>query len=202
MQNENMNSVRQYRRGSVLIIVLIVVSSMTIIAFGLAYRSRVGIRLAQSNARRVQAYYLALGGVERIKALLCEQELTAEVITKICQFAGGLEDEGLFEQLTDFVPVEGILLKYCLKDEQGYFNVNESDSGAWENLSYVEEYHCATILDWIDMDDDVNPEGAESDYYEGQEPAYRCKNEVVSVLRELLFVKGINKVCPREKTIF
>ena len=59
----------------------------------------------------------------------------------------------------------------------------------------------ATIVDWIDIDDDVtvltsvngDNQGAESDYYRKLEPAYLCKNTPLDSLDELLLVKGVTE---------
>jgi len=73
---------RRRRDGSVLILVLIVLSSMTILSVGLAYMTRIEMRLTYANAQRMQAYYLALGGIERIKALLSQEELSPLTVAR------------------------------------------------------------------------------------------------------------------------
>lgn len=179
--------------GSVLILVLIVLSSMTILSVGLAYRTLIDMKLAHNNAQRTQAYYLALGGVERIKALLSSQELSASTIAHMCQFTNTAENEGLFEQLKEFDPPEGSSLTYSLRDEQGYLNLNRSDPASWVSIDCVSEECCSTILDWIDEDDDAGPDGAETDFYERLEFPYASKNAPLATLKELLFIKGITR---------
>jgi type II secretory pathway component PulK len=178
-------------KASVLVLVLIVVSAMTILATGLAWRTRIEIKLAYSNAQRTRAYHLALGGIERVKALLRQRELTPVNITRICQFTDTAKKEGLFSKLKGGNPGEGNLLTYCLRDEQGYLNVNKSDSASWENIRGINKEHRACILDWIDADNDTNPGGAETDFYERLEPPYTAKNSQCITLKELLFVKTI-----------
>ncbi len=179
------------RKASVLVLVLIVVSAMTILATGLAWRTRIEIKLAYSNAQRTRVYYLALGGIERVKALLRQQELTPANIARICQFTDTAKKEGLFSELKGGNPDEGNLLTYGLRDEQGYLNVNKSDSASWENIRGINKEHRACILDWIDADNDTNPGGAETDFYERLEPPYTAKNSECIALKELLFVKTI-----------
>ncbi|HSY18182.1 MAG TPA: hypothetical protein VK815_07605, partial [Candidatus Acidoferrales bacterium] len=41
------------------------------------------------------------------------------------------------------------------------------------------------ILDWIDADDEPRPGGAESDYYQGQNPPYYAKNAPMDNIEEL-----------------
>ena len=49
----------------------------------------------------------------------------------------------------------------------------------------------ASILDWIDPDDQTHIQGAESDFYENLTPAYSAKNGPIDDISELLMIKGI-----------
>jgi type II secretory pathway component PulK len=192
MNNINFKS-EMNRQGSVLVLVLIVLSSMTIISVGLAYRTKIEMRIAFAHAQRMQAYYLALGGIERIKALLCQEELTPLTIARICQFSSNAEEENLFEQFPDFDLNEGKLLIYSLRDEQGYLNLNNSDPVSWSNIDGISQECCASILDWIDEDGDTSPDGAETDYYQRLEPPYISKDAPFVALKELLFLRGVTR---------
>ena len=184
---------RQHKYGSVLVLVLIVLSSMLILSVGLAYRTQIELRLARSNARRTQVYYLALGGIERAKILLGQEELTASGIAKLCQFTASATEEGLFEQIEDFSLPDGVLLTYGLRDEQGYLNLNNSDPASWANLGFVSEQCRAGIIDWTDEDDQAEQDGAEADYYLRLEPAYTSKNKPFTALKELLYLRSVTK---------
>jgi general secretion pathway protein K len=180
------------RHGSALVLVLIVVSSLTVISVGLAYRTRIEMKLAQSDARRTQAYYLALGGVERIKALISqEQELSPAVLARICQFSATAKEERLFEQIKGGHGNDSEFLTYSLRDEQGYLNVNKSDPACWENLEVISRELRAAMLDWMDPDDDTNPDGAETDFYQRLESPYVAKNKPCVTLKELLFSRAM-----------
>ena len=184
---------KRMQNGSVLILVLIVLSSMTILSVGMAYRTLIEMKLAHSYAQRTQAYYLALGGIERIKTLLSSQEFSPSTIAQMCQFTSTAQNEGLFEQLREFDPTGGSLLTYSLRDEQGYLNLNQSDPASWIPIDCVSEECCATILDWIDEDDEAGPGGAETDFYERLEYPYTSKDAPLATLKELLFLKGITR---------
>jgi type II secretory pathway component PulK len=181
---------KQPRNGSVFILILLVVASMTILAIGLAYRCRLEIQIAQSSAQKAKAFYLALGGVERLKALLSQQELSTECLSKICPFQGTSRTEKFFESLKDHFD-ENTFLAYSLNDEQGYLNINKSDPAVWENLKCITRPQRAAIMDWMDSDSDTNPDGAETDYYERLDSSYICKNSPLIALKELLYVKAI-----------
>ena len=83
-----MEPIKQHHRsqGSILVVILVVVSSMTVIALGLAYQSRIEIRLSSSAAQETCAYYLALGGIEHCKAQIVQSELTPERTVEVCRF--------------------------------------------------------------------------------------------------------------------
>ena len=191
--NTNENTLRYLRRrqGSVLILVLIVLSSMTIISVGLAYRTTIDVRLAHSHARRTQAYYLAVGSIERAKALLSTEELSPLTVARISRFTRSASEEGLFEQVRDSMLSEDSSLSYCLRDELGYLNLNRSDPASWTGTGYLSKERCVTILDWIDEDDDDGPGGAETDFYERLDLPYTSKDAPFVTTRELRFLNGV-----------
>ena len=49
----------------------------------------------------------------------------------------------------------------------------------------------ASILDWIDPDNNVHAGGAESSYYQSLDPPYFAKNQPLDDLSELLLVRGV-----------
>jgi len=160
---------------------------------GLAYRTRIELKLAHGYAQRTKAYYLALGGVERLKALLSEQELSASVIARIGRFTATAKQEGLFEQLGPYTTNSENLLTYSLRDEQGSFNINNSDPTTWQNIEGLQKETIAGILDWLDKDNDTTPGGAENDYYEHLDTPYLAKNKPCIALKELLLIKDVTR---------
>jgi type II secretory pathway component PulK len=77
----------RHRRGVVLIIVMIVVSGLSILAFGLAFRARVRIKTFGLNIQNVQAYHLAMGGLEKGKVFLVEEVLSDDPFPCHCKIA-------------------------------------------------------------------------------------------------------------------
>jgi len=55
----------------------------------------------------------------------------------------------------------------------------------------VEPNPTDAVLDWLDVDDEPRPEGAESDFYESLETPYACKNGPMESIEELLLIAGI-----------
>lgn len=192
---KNMNNIDSkneiHSQGSILVIVLMVLSSITILSVGLAYRTQIEMHLVFAEAQRIQTYYLALGGIERIKVMLSQEELSPSTVARICQFTNTAEEENLFEQLEDYNLQQNKLLTYSLRDEQGYLNLNHSDPASWSNIDGLTEEFCASILDWMDEDCDISPDGAETDYYQRFEPPYISKDATLNTLKEMLYVKGV-----------
>jgi len=177
--------------GSVLILVLIVVAGMTVLSMGLAYRTRVEIKLVNSHAQRTYVYYIALGGMERIKAHLGAEEISASNIARICSFNSHAAAENLLGASENPL-AQGRQLFYYLKDEQAHFDLNRSDPASWEQIHNLPKELRAGILDWQDSDDDISSEGAESDFYEMLDPPYQSKNSAYSLLKELLYVNNVS----------
>lgn len=49
------------------------------------------------------------------------------------------------------------------------------------------------ILDWVDDDTAVRDYGAESEYYQGLNPPYECKNAPLESLDELMLIRGVTE---------
>ena len=177
-------------KGSVLVLVLVVLSSMTILSVALAYRTRIEIKIAQSYAQRTKAYYLARAGIERARAHLGEREITPANMAYICSLNTTAREEKLFDGL-DVPQLYKHRLWFCVRDEQGCLNLNKSDPASWTRIENLSKSCCAGILDWQDEDDQTSSEGAETEFYQRLEPPYIAKNSDILLLKELLYVKDI-----------
>lgn len=187
------NNRTRRKKASVLVLVLVVVSSLGVIAAGLAYRTKMEMRLVADNARRTRAYYLALGGIERIKALVSDPEASPLQIQAACEFNNSVKQENLFEQLAGDITSTEISLGYSVRDEKALFNINKSDPACWQNLGIATEEFFAALVDWIDPDDDSSPGGAETAYYRHLNMKLVSKNKPVQLLKELLYVRGSSR---------
>lgn len=90
--------------------------------------------------------------------------------------------------------------RYGLEDESRKLNINALIAAdpvgnvlhdALMKLPNMTEEIADAIVDWVDADDTIRPNGAESDYYSGGQTPYRCKNGPLSSLEELLLVRGV-----------
>ena len=181
---------RRFSRGSVFIIVLIVVSSLTALCVGLVYRIRMDMHLAQDYALKTQAYYLARGAVERAVVLIRSQEMNEQWCQYVSNFSMDAREENLFEQILENIRFKTQDILYCIRDEQSYFNINSRFTDRFESIAGRQI--AAKILDWTDADDDaLGYEGAESDYYETLPEPYSAANKKISCMGELLYLKDV-----------
>ena len=178
-------------RGTVLILVMIVLASLTALSVGLAYRTQIDVRLAQAFANRTQQYYRALGGIERVLTLLTDQELSEARVAQICRFSSTARAEGLFPDIQGDDPGAAHGLSYSLRDEQSYIHINGKFADRFEALAGRER--AARILDWIDADQyPLGADGAESDFYLSRPIPHAAHDAPINALRELLFLKGVS----------
>jgi general secretion pathway protein K len=85
-------------------------------------------------------------------------------------------------------------------DEAGKLGLNVVDGtllrAIFTNLDIPEteaETIADSIVDWRDDDDFHQPNGAESEYYEGLDRPYRAKNAAFDSVEELLLVRGVTR---------
>lgn len=90
--------------------------------------------------------------------------------------------------------------KYGVTDEASKLNINSlyalDTSGkvlhdALMKLPDMTDDIAYSMVDFIDKDDEPNPGGAESIYYASLQSPYKCKNNYLDTIEELLFVKGV-----------
>jgi type II secretory pathway component PulK len=187
---KNLNNSINLPSGAVLPLVLIILSVITSLSFTMAYRAKIELKLAKNHAQRTQCHYLAIGAIERLKALISSKDLSEHNLTALGRFDNDAASENLFQSCSASDILKNAQLEYCLRDEYAYFNLNSSDPAAWQKLGLSKSI-CAAILDWIDQDDDINPDGAETDDYKRLQTPYKAKNNQILTLKELLFVNSV-----------
>ena len=79
---------------------------------------------------------------------------------------------------------------YGLIDEASKLNINKATSQTLEYLVGMTPEFAGAMQDWRDEDDEPGPNGAESETYLLQSPAYSCKNADFESVDELFLVAG------------
>jgi len=174
-----------------LIVVVYIVAALSMLAFALAFRSRITIKESQLLTERLQQDEIALAACAQALSILAADDQNLDCL-----------DEPWFGW-HELVPSEAVdqsigrddsswQVIWTLVDESAKINVNLAAADLLLGLECLDEAAVASILDWIDKDDLPNPDGAENDYYSGLEAAYSCKNGPIDNIEELLLVKGIS----------
>lgn len=201
---------RHLQRGSVLLIVLVIVALLTLAAYNYTQMMLTEAEATTMYGSDVQAREAADSGVEYVATLLGNrtdpslenlQHNPALFQGKTVVQSPHLRGTARFSVIA---PVEHSTtsnsIRYGLMDESAKLNLNllltmKLDDDDMHNLLLnipgmtIELADC--ILDWIDSDDTKRPYGAESEIYQAMSPPYRAKNGPLESLDELLMVQGV-----------
>jgi general secretion pathway protein K len=92
-----------------------------------------------------------------------------------------------------------------MEDERGKLNLNDLAANATDDLQQKAKIQrfkrlfellqispdlVDALIDWVDADENPQPAGAESLYYQSQKPAYRAANSALPALGDLRLVRG------------
>lgn len=182
------------QKGFVLIITLLVTALLVAVLTEIVFAVHVQTSTAASYRDAQRAALLAAGGVELAAAVLK-------------QSGSGL----------NYTTFEGISTTQVLSDDDGFVTIRVEDEHGKVDLNSVvynngksnPTYYAIftrlaegldldgaladTLSDWIDMDDDPRPWGAETyDYYQSLTPGYRAKGAPLDTLEEALLIKGFD----------
>jgi DNA uptake protein ComE-like DNA-binding protein len=208
------NGEGKFQRGSVLLLVLIVVTLLTLSGMALFDRMFSEHQGSRAYGRQVQSRYLAESGVEYLKAYLAQTPTLIKegggIYDNPARFRavlvsdGGLAAfRGRFTVLAPGLNTNGFLadVRSGLQDESARLNLNTVgladsyvESGGRNQLMFLPgmtESIADAILDWIDEDDDPRPLGAEREYYSSLDPAYAPSNGPLETVEQLLLVRDV-----------
>lgn len=186
-----------YSRGVALITALLVVALVTIVAVGMAARQQVDIRRAGNILDGDQAYLFTLGVESWAEGVLAQDFRDGQTKNKV--------SDTLNEDWATALPtieVEGGKVAGKIEDLQGRFNLNN----LWVNNAvspldllvfqrllsnlHLDPDLAQAVIDWIDVNVDQLPNGAEDLDYLDLKPSYRTANAAMVSPSELALVKG------------
>lgn len=204
-----LHSVRS-RRGSLLVVVLVVVVFLTLAAANYSAWMTTELEATRVAGSDIQARMLADSGAEYIASVLANRGTgtSDNLLHNPEQFLGvpviESERDRARGRFTVIAPLEqgnvGLGIRYGLIDESGKLNLNRLDQMALDDeqsrtllmrLPGMTEEIADAIRDWIDSDDTSRDYGVESEYYESLNPPYAAKNGPLESLDELLLVRGV-----------
>ncbi|HWL09471.1 MAG TPA: hypothetical protein VNQ76_13770 [Planctomicrobium sp.] len=195
------------RRGTVLVLVLVVIAMLTLGAYTFSELMLTEYRAVSAYGRQTQSHAWAQSGVEYVAALLSPDGggWESDLYHNPALFHYAVSGDGGF---TVVAPLEDVtistqsrsqgnaVLRMGLIDESSRINLNAlalldpSDGVARQMLlalPNITEEIADSILDWIDSDDDPREYGKEFDSYQTILP----RNGPLESLEELLLIEGV-----------
>jgi len=185
---------RHKERGFVLLITLFVVSLLTIIIFEIYSQSRADLRAAENFRDDLAAYYLALSGITGEKEILKDDLKNGQL-----DYSGEL-----WAAAAPPVPIGEGTVSGKITDESGKFNLNslldandhpilfkKNQLGNLFRLLSVDPFLVDPIIDWVDKNEQTEPNGAEDETYQVRKPPYPTKNGRLDTIEEMLYIDGI-----------
>ncbi len=187
-----------------LILVVLMVSVMIALTVEFSRSTRDGLYGTANLSDGIKLFYVANSGFYGGEALLAQDRNNFDALTEDWAKTEllSMQSEGYFHQGS---------FKVLIGDEQGKIPVNKLITGNGYNvpvkdllvrLLSLPEFKLGpdkanaivdAIKDWLDQDDVVTGQGAETSYYRSLDPPYSAKNGFLDCIEELLMVKGITK---------
>lgn len=197
-------------RGSVLLVVLVVLAMLTLGAYTFSEFMIVEAQSTEMFGKDAEARTFADSGIELAASLLAQRaEQAPEAYFHNPQWFQGVlmrdsdsaKGRGRFSVVA---PIEadpsGRSLRFGLADESSKINLNtifklglsnEQLTTLFAALPGMLPDYSDAILDFIDTDTTPRESGAEDEYYMSLDPPYVAKNKGLDSLDELLMVRGI-----------
>lgn len=199
---------RRAESAIALVIVMISIFVLTILAGGFAYSMKVETRLAHNANSETELEWLGRSGIEKARWILGEQlKISQEPYDGLDQvWAGGPGGIGTSNSVLSQVQLNIVVpngrADITILDLERKANINTANEAILQQALMVMNVDAGEmtpivncILDWIDPDENVRIQGAESDTYQNLIPnhPYSCKDGPVDDISELLMIKGINQ---------
>ncbi len=194
------NNQKQY--GFVLVAVLFVIVLMISLILGVNLQSRLQARQTTDFTSAQQSLFTARAGLNvAMSAIKQANDSFAEMLNHPMTITLGkhkceilIVDENSKININKLISGQGKMdrnrVDQCLK----LIDILNRDSQSEEMFKYS---LIASIIDWVDGDDQVtffdfvthHNRGAESDYYQSLDQPYNCANQPMSLIDELQYVK-------------
>jgi general secretion pathway protein K len=186
-------------RGVALILVLLVIALLVPLVLQFDAEARREMREAAAFRDGLKAAALAKSGVQAARGVL---KLDARLEAQSGQQFDGLTDPWAMP-LTNYQLGDGVITAQ-IEDERGKLNLNDL-AGQGDplikqakvlrvkrlfELIQVDPRLADAVADWVDSNEQPEPNGAESAYYQSLVPPYRAANGPLQTLDELHLVKG------------
>ena len=199
------------RRGSILLLVLIIIPVLTLGAYSFTHWMRSEARGAMTHLQSTQALWLAHSGIEQAQALLSDPatvepgsmdlENNPGQFSRVVVVADFRSTQGMFSLIGPPREAGSFDIRYGLTNESAKIPLHrksilfqgkeEEQRDRLSGLPNMTPDVADAILDWIDKDDTARASGAEADYYLSLPNPYSPRNSAPRTLGELLLVRGV-----------
>ena len=182
------------RKAFVLLTVLVVISFLALAAYRYNDLMRSEYLASHGAQRSAESRALAESGLNYSMAVLFAGQGQLAVNTS----------QSLEVDPANSSPLKGSFQIIQVEEESAKLNLNsllDLDSSGDTLRQVLEKVQStipemtddviAAIIDWMDEDDDLEEQGAETEYYMALDPPYRAKNAPVDSIEELLLVRGV-----------
>ena len=195
-----------HRCGTVLLLVLVVVMLLSFSMYSFAELMLVQYEATRSTLTEMQLRQLAESGIVATSDLLDDADRRARLdvsreVSAVRQVQiTTVGDSAARYSVLASVPSQRQTAAYGLADESARLNLNGlplSDDTRGQSIRRLTQIPrlsapvAAAMMDWMDPDDTVSENGAESSWYSTQRPAYRPRQGRFQSLQELLLVRGV-----------
>lgn len=191
---------QKYQSGIAVISAMLLAALTTVIVGQLIWQQQLLISELENQQNATQAQWITDAAIQWARPVLAEDNQTSTID----------HYKELWATRLPVTPVEGGKISGQIVDMQQFLNLNnlKNESSAQDSLNRLLNKLVLTnnltpaLVDWLDEDDLSNgAEGAESNYYSNQSPAYLAANQALVELGNLIRVKGfdqtsINKITP------
>lgn len=190
------------QKGMALLVVLLLIALMTTIGVLMNDRWFSQLKQTEYQQKSLQAKWYMQGAEEVIRGVLWRDLKDDETRTHLGQYWAS--------DIKQF-PLENALLKFEIKDAFSCLNLNavaqikeeteeSNDTYIFDlfvNLfvqSGIDPYQSIELVvnlqDWVDLDEDIRPYGAEDTLYSGKNPPYLAANQPLIDISELRLIEG------------
>src|SRR5437867_2633114 len=156
------------RHASILVGVLWCLALLSIIVIGVLHTARMDLQVVKNHGDRIQAYYLAIAGVEKAKALLFQDAKDRQNSAK--NHTGVLYDSpddfrdvalgrGQFRVFRHGAEDEGGGIIFGIHDEESRINVNYAEPEELAKLPGISPDTVAAIAGWRGGGNNANTSG-------------------------------------------
>lgn len=189
--NSPIVQLRCRRRGTVLVVAMIIIFALASMVIVLNRSMRVELRAASNRAARTEAVAIARGAEQYVLAMLAESVDPVEMYDSQAFVAIPVGAGHFWLVRPDWGDPQ--LPRFGLLDESSKLNLNVHDFETLRALPGMDDTIAGAIIDWRDPDDETSPSGAESNVYLRLDPPYQAKNAPFESVEELLMVNGMTE---------